>query len=97
MSLSEIKEHITNLRRPNFEPGAYDKKGYVLRGTVRTDGHRIQLLAFKLKELQCVRFKRLPDDRLPRQITSTLGGTDYFLTEIRNVVKTERDVQDLWG
>ena len=97
MSLEEIKEHINNLREPNFDPRTYDTKGYILRGSIRTDGHRIHLLAFKLRELQSVRYRRFPVDVLPRQITSTTGGTDYYLTEVRNVVKTKQDVAELWA
>lgn len=97
MSLEEIKEHINNLREPNFDLRTYDTKGYILRGSIRTDGHRIHLLAFKLRELQSVRYRRFPVDVLPRQITSTTGGTDYYLTEVRNVVKTKQDVAELWA
>ncbi|KAG0230667.1 hypothetical protein BGX31_005783 [Mortierella sp. GBA43] len=32
---------------------------------------------------------------LPR-ISSTLGGTDHYLTEIRNIVKTKEDVKAIW-
>ncbi|KAF9542198.1 hypothetical protein BGW38_009798, partial [Lunasporangiospora selenospora] len=49
-----------------------------------------------LKELQCVRFRRLPEDRLPPKITSTSGGVDYYMQEIRNVIKTGEDVTQLW-
>ncbi|KAG0262509.1 hypothetical protein BG011_010092 [Mortierella polycephala] len=57
----------------------------------------VQLSAFKLKELQSVRYRRLPETVLPPKITSTAGGVDYFLVEIRNVVKTKQDAGDLWG
>ncbi|KAI7825628.1 hypothetical protein BC939DRAFT_121676 [Gamsiella multidivaricata] len=33
---------------------------------------------------------------LPSRITSTVGGVDYYLTEVRNVVKTKQDVAVLW-
>ncbi|KAG0195025.1 hypothetical protein BGX33_004499, partial [Mortierella sp. NVP41] len=33
---------------------------------------------------------------LPPRITSTLGGTDYYLSEIRNVVSTSEDIAKLW-
>jgi hypothetical protein len=35
-------------------------------------------------------------DILPSRTASTLGCTDYFLTEIRNIVRTKPDVSDLW-
>ncbi|KAF8949579.1 hypothetical protein BGZ46_005088 [Entomortierella lignicola] len=50
----------------------------------------------KAAELQSVRCKRLPDDLFPPRITTTIGGTDYFLIEIRNIVKTKEDVTRLW-
>ncbi|KAI8598729.1 hypothetical protein EDD21DRAFT_356106 [Dissophora ornata] len=50
-----------------------------------------------MKELQSVRYKRLPENVLPPQITSTVGGVDYFLTEVRNVVKTQQDIAGFWG
>ncbi|KAF8918007.1 hypothetical protein BGZ58_004967, partial [Dissophora ornata] len=84
------------IRDDNFEPRNYKESGYALRGSIRTDGFRLQLLAFKLNELNAVKYRRLPEDKLPSRITSTLGGTDYFLTEIRNVVKVKQDVTDLW-
>ncbi|KAF9109298.1 hypothetical protein BGX27_007769 [Mortierella sp. AM989] len=51
----------------------------------------------KLNELQTVRFHRLPTNRIPRQITSTIGGNDHYLTEVRNVVKARQDVDNIWG
>ncbi|KAK3844875.1 MAG: hypothetical protein J3R72DRAFT_57815 [Linnemannia gamsii] len=58
---------------------------------------RRQLIAFKLNELHSVKYRQLPADRLPNRLTSTVAGTDYFLTEIRNVVSTPQDIVDLWG
>ncbi|KAG0259868.1 hypothetical protein BG011_002319 [Mortierella polycephala] len=54
------------------------------------------MLASKLKELQSIRYGRLSEAVLPPKITFSVGGVDYFLTEIRNVVKTKQDVADLW-
>jgi len=68
-----------------------------LRGSFRTDGHRFLLLSFKLKELNSGKYKRLPENQLPPRITSTVAGVDYYLTEVRNVVKSAQDVMDLWG
>ncbi|KAF9110941.1 hypothetical protein BGX27_005676 [Mortierella sp. AM989] len=97
MSVSDLRLHINELRQDDFDPKLYSKRGYTLRGSIRTDGFRLQLLAFKLKELHMVKYRRLPLDRLPLQITSTIGGADYYLTEIRNVVRTPEDVSKLWG
>ncbi|KAF9102878.1 hypothetical protein BGX30_009259, partial [Mortierella sp. GBA39] len=79
-----------------LDPFTYAQKGYVVRGSVRTDGFRVQLLTFKLRELQAVRYRRLNDNRLPPRLTSTVGGVDYYLQEIRNVITTKEDVARLW-
>ncbi|KAF8916557.1 hypothetical protein BGZ58_005260, partial [Dissophora ornata] len=100
MDLSEMREHIQNIRRADFDPMTplmHKKCRYVLRGSIRTDGFRLQLLAFKLKELQSVRYRRLPQNVLPLLSTSTVGGVDYHLSEVRNIVKTPQDVANLWG
>ncbi|KAG0246764.1 hypothetical protein BG011_002337, partial [Mortierella polycephala] len=97
MSLDEMKSHLQNIRDDNFEPTSYTEKGYVLRGSIRTDGFRLQVLAFKLNELHSVKYRRLPAEKLPSRLTSTVGGTDHFLTEIRNIVSTKQDVTQLWG
>ena len=67
-----------------------------LRGSIRTDGFRVQLLGFKLRELQDVRYRRLDESRLPSRLTSTVGGVDYYLQEIRNVITSKEDVERLW-
>ena len=79
-----------------MDPSTYTTKGYLLQGSIRADGDFVHLLAFKLKELQCVRFKRLPEDRLPDRITSTIGGVDHYLREIHNVATTKEDVMKYW-
>ncbi|KAF9965350.1 hypothetical protein BGZ73_001473, partial [Actinomortierella ambigua] len=96
LTLDEIEGHINQLRDPSFQPCLYDEKGYVLHGSVKTDGFRVQLLAFKMKELQSVRYRRYKQDLLPDPLASTIGGTDRYLTEIRNVVQTENDVMKIW-
>ncbi|KAG0020648.1 hypothetical protein BGZ81_009264, partial [Podila clonocystis] len=97
MSIEKLKEHVRAFRQDDFNPVSYTARGYVLRGSVRTDGFRLQLLGFKLNELNCVKYRRLPAERLPPRLTSTLGGTDFYLTEIRNVVASKDDVVALWG
>lgn len=97
MSIGDMTAHISNIRDKDFNPKAsYSSKGYALRGSIKTDGYRIQLLAFKLNELNCVKYRRLGEDKLPDPLISTLGGTDHYLTEIRNVVKTTEDVKRIW-
>ncbi|KAI8597228.1 hypothetical protein EDD21DRAFT_437411 [Dissophora ornata] len=96
MPLDKMKQHIRAIRDDSFEPMSYKERDHVLRGSIRTDGFRLQLTAFKLNELNAVKYRRLPVEKLPPRITSTLAGTDYFLTEIRNIVKIKQDVSDLW-
>ncbi|KAF9271067.1 hypothetical protein BGZ88_006901, partial [Linnemannia elongata] len=57
-TMDEIRDHLRPLRQGTVDPREYKSKGYVLRGSIRTDGHRLQILGFKLKELQSCRFKR---------------------------------------
>ncbi|GJJ77517.1 putative transposase [Entomortierella parvispora] len=96
MSLKALRRHLRMLDDPTFDPKDYTVKGYVSRGSILTDGFRVYLLAYKLRELQCVRYRRLPPDRLPPRISSTVGGTDSYLQEIRNVVKDDMDFEKLW-
>jgi hypothetical protein len=99
MSAEEMRSHLRTIRKDDFHPKnyTYTKAGYVLRGSFRTDGFRLQVLGFKMNELHSVKFRHLSDEKLPPRLTSTIGGTDYFLTEIRNVVSTGQDVTDIWG
>ncbi|GJJ75414.1 hypothetical protein EMPS_07772 [Entomortierella parvispora] len=96
MSLKALRRDLRMLDDPTFDPKDYTVKGYVSRGSILTDGFRVYLLAYKLRELQCVRCRRLPPDRLPPRISSTVGGTDSYLQEIRNVVKDDMDFEKLW-
>ncbi|KAG9070416.1 hypothetical protein KI688_009753 [Linnemannia hyalina] len=95
-SLDQIRSHLVDVQNEWLDPITYATKGYVLRGSLKTDGFRIQLLAFKLRELQDVRFRRIAEDRLPSRLTSTVGGIDYFLPEIRNVITSKDDVTKYW-
>ncbi|KAF9201869.1 hypothetical protein BGZ59_002472, partial [Podila verticillata] len=54
MPIDATREHLRGLRRDTFDPSSYTTKGYVLRGSIRFDGFRLQVLAFKLNELNCV-------------------------------------------
>ncbi|KAF8921699.1 hypothetical protein BGZ58_003994 [Dissophora ornata] len=84
------------LDHEDFRPDTYTRKGYFPRGTIRSDGFTLQLLCFKTKELLSVKYERLPDDRLPPRLASTVHGTNDFLTEIRNVLRTKEDMARLW-
>ncbi|KAF9397933.1 hypothetical protein BGZ94_006145, partial [Podila epigama] len=96
-SMEEIHHHINSIRHEDFDPRTYRQKGYLLLGSFRTDGHRLQLLAYKMKELLSARYKRYDKDRLPDRHLSTIAGVDSFLTEVRNVFKTPEDVKNLLG
>ncbi|KAG0059120.1 hypothetical protein BGZ92_006999, partial [Podila epicladia] len=80
-----------------FDPRAYAQKGYLLRGSIKTNGYQLQVLAFKLRELLSVRYKRYSSDLLPDRLLTTTAGTDDHLTEVRNVFKTKEDVERLLG
>ncbi|KAF9161113.1 hypothetical protein DFQ26_004878 [Actinomortierella ambigua] len=75
---------------------------HVMRTTIfsaarsRPTGHRLQFLAFKLRELQSVRYRRYKSKLHPDFRTSTIGGTDGYLAKVRNDVKTEQDLIDRW-
>ncbi|KAF9110698.1 hypothetical protein BGW39_004613, partial [Mortierella sp. 14UC] len=93
-SLGEIQEHIQFVEQT--KPKDYHKKGYILHGSLRTDGFRLQILAFKLRERQDARFRRLPEDDLPSRLTTTVAGSDYYLSEIRNLIQSKEDIEKLW-
>jgi len=84
MSLEELRDQVNVLRRLGFNPQTYEGEGYVLRGSIKTDGFRLSLLAFKLQELQSVRYCRYPAHLLPSPHSPTTGDTDGFLTGVRN-------------
>ncbi|KAF9290374.1 hypothetical protein BGZ88_007373, partial [Linnemannia elongata] len=93
-SMDQIGAHLRLIEAT--KPKDYNEKGYIPRGSIRCDGSRIQVLAFKVRERQDARFKRLPEEDLPPRLTSTVAGGDYFLQEIRNVIRTEEDIARLW-
>ncbi|KAF9964235.1 hypothetical protein BGZ70_006739 [Mortierella alpina] len=74
-----------------------DPNRYVLRGSVKTDRFQLQLLAYKTKVLHSVKYRRLDESRLPPRISTTVGGTDYYMMEIRNVIRSAEDVTRLWN
>ncbi|KAG0168959.1 hypothetical protein DFQ29_009963 [Apophysomyces sp. BC1021] len=87
MSIQDMKQHLLSIRQ----------EGLTLAPTQEKDGFRFQLLVFKLRELSSVRYKQLPETVLPDRLTSTVGGVNHYLTEIRNIVKTKDNVKRLWG
>ncbi|KAG0220974.1 hypothetical protein BGW41_007389 [Actinomortierella wolfii] len=97
LSIEQIHQHINTIRHRDFDPRTYRLKGYQLLGSLKTEGHRLQLLAYKLKELLSARYKRYKEDVLPDRLQSTVAGVDYYMAEIRSVVKTSQDVKNLLG
>jgi hypothetical protein len=93
-SLSEIQDHLQHVQRT--KPKDYHQKAYILHGSIRTDGFRVQILAFKLRERQDARFRRLPEDDVPPRLTTTVAGSNYYLSEIRYVIKSKDDIEKLW-
>ncbi|KAG0251778.1 hypothetical protein DFQ27_008560 [Actinomortierella ambigua] len=89
--LPETKEHVNSLRPRSFDPRTYDEDGYVLPGSIETDGP-----SPPLRELQSVRYRRYKSKLHPDFRTSTIGGTDGYLAKVRNDVKTEQDLIDRW-
>ncbi|KAF9329722.1 hypothetical protein BG006_007231, partial [Podila minutissima] len=77
-----ICNYINNLHSMDFNPRAYAQKGYLLCGSIKTDEHQLQVLAFKLHELLSVQYKQYNKDHL---------------TEIRNVFKTKENVEQPLG
>ncbi|KAG0349541.1 hypothetical protein BGZ54_004335, partial [Gamsiella multidivaricata] len=92
-----ILDHVNSLRDEAFDSASYRIKGYLLRGSIKTDGHKVQLLAFKLRELQSVRHRRYRVAKLPPRLQSTVGGVDYYLSEIRNIVRSPEGIVRSFG
>ena len=90
-----LREHIRCLRAEAFDPKEWYGKGYVLKGSIRTDGRLLRLLAFKVKDLQSFRYRRVLEDKLPNPLVTTIGGTTSFLTEACNVFRTAAGVENL--
>ncbi|KAF9551308.1 hypothetical protein EC957_009192 [Mortierella hygrophila] len=88
-----LQEHRGCLRAETFDPKEWDGKGYVLKGSIWTNGRLLQLLEFKLKELQSARYRRVPEDRLPNPLVTTIGGTNSYLTEACNVLSATADLE----
>ncbi|KAF8946022.1 hypothetical protein BGZ47_001516, partial [Haplosporangium gracile] len=83
----ELCVHINTLRGDGFDPRTYQEKGYFLCGSIKTDGHQLQLLACKVRELNSVKFKRYRNVVPPDHLLTTIAGASDFLTEVRNVFK----------
>ncbi|KAF9316077.1 hypothetical protein BGZ91_005633 [Linnemannia elongata] len=94
ISLDQIRDHLKLVEET--KPRDYHQGGYIPQGSIRTDGFLVQVLTFKLRERQDARFKRLAEEDMPSRITTTVAGTNSFLQEIRNVIRSEQDIRELW-
>ncbi|KAG0198112.1 hypothetical protein BGX28_008410 [Mortierella sp. GBA30] len=72
MSLEQLREDLATIRADGFRPSEYTSRGYVPRGSIRTNGLCLQLLAYKMKELRAVKYKRLLESVPPERLTSTV-------------------------
>lgn len=94
LSLDQIRDHLQLVEET--KPKDYHQKGYIPQGSIRTDGFLVQVMTFKLRERQDARFKRLAEEDMPSRITTNVAGVNGFLQEIRNVIKSEQDIKELW-
>ncbi|KAF9925349.1 hypothetical protein FBU30_004820 [Linnemannia zychae] len=69
----------------------------IFKGSIKTNGSLIQSLAFKVHELLSIRYRRLVADKLLNSLVSTVGRTGSFIKEIRNVIRSAEDIQDIWN
>jgi hypothetical protein len=46
MDATDIKEHLQDITHPEFDANTYNKHGFVLKGSFKTNGRLIQLTAF---------------------------------------------------
>ncbi|KAI7823268.1 hypothetical protein BC939DRAFT_516743 [Gamsiella multidivaricata] len=60
IDLATMREYIQSIRQANSDPRNYTERGYVLRGSIHTDGFHLQLPAFKMKELYSVKYREYP-------------------------------------
>ncbi|KAG0302199.1 hypothetical protein BGZ98_007691 [Dissophora globulifera] len=90
-----IRDHINVLRQPDFYPREYTSKGYILPGSIKTDGYKLQARAFKVRELLSLRFERARyrPEALPDRLIATIAGTGDPSTEMRDAFKSKENVE----
>ncbi|KAG9060878.1 hypothetical protein KI688_007947 [Linnemannia hyalina] len=94
LSLDQIRDHLQLVEET--KPKDYHRGGYIPQGSIRTDGFLVQAMTLKLRERQDALFKRLAEEDMPSRITTAVAGVNGFLQEIRNVIKSEQDIKELW-
>ncbi|KAF9538840.1 hypothetical protein EC957_006160 [Mortierella hygrophila] len=85
-SLDQIQDHLDLVKNEWLDPMIYAEKGYVLRRSIKTDDF----------EFNCSPSNSENSWMLPPKLTSTVGGVDYYLQEVRNVITSEENVARLW-
>lgn len=75
--LEMITEHLQYIE--DTPPKDDQIRGYIATGAIVTNGFRIKVQAFKLKERQDARFKRVSEEDMPLRVISTVAGVDYHL------------------
>ncbi|KAG0064076.1 hypothetical protein BGZ89_009395 [Linnemannia elongata] len=85
-SLSEIRDHLQFFEQTKLKD--YHKKGYIVHGSLK-------IMAFKIRERQDARFRRLLEDDLPPRLTITVTGSDYYLSETCNLIQSKEDIAKL--
>ncbi|KAG0357640.1 hypothetical protein BGZ54_000260 [Gamsiella multidivaricata] len=86
---------IMDLDGKNGKGGLREHLGCLWAETFDPRSGTAGVLAFKLKELQSVRYRRVPENKLPNPFVTTIGGTNRYLTEARNVFSTSAAVESL--
>ncbi|KAG0304212.1 hypothetical protein BGZ99_002462 [Dissophora globulifera] len=109
LSLNEIRVPLQTLKRNDFAISTCNKRGYMLRGSIWTNGFCLQLPAIKLKELLLVRYKRHPtntwiklrrlfdaDHKAQYMAIETLADVEKMVNTflaVRNVEEEEEEKQ----
>lgn len=57
----------------------------------------MKVSVFKLKELQSVRYCRVPENKLPNPLVINMGGTNSYMTAAHSVFSTAVDMASILG
>ncbi|KAK3826543.1 MAG: hypothetical protein JOS17DRAFT_804203 [Linnemannia elongata] len=52
MDTAEMISHLQDIDHPDFDATLYTRHGYILKGSIRSNGHLIQVSAFKLQNFR---------------------------------------------
>ncbi|KAI1308721.1 hypothetical protein EDD11_004262 [Mortierella claussenii] len=96
VSLRQMYNDVARIQETGFDLQTHSDHGCVMTDSICTGSFLWKVLASKMNELQAVKYTRLTPEILPSKTASTIGNTDCFLSEIRNVIRTQQDVAELW-